>query len=149
MSFIADFNHFLINDVDLDFGRHFLITDADENFGRVVGNRIYQGINTQSGYPACVYNIRGGDYDKYSFAGTKTFKSSQVQLDVYVQYADQHLLEEIQIKMVDRLGKYSGPIGPTGSTVIQTTQIRDIQFTLNDDVTRPLYRLLVDINLTY
>ena len=136
MSFMTDFRHFLINDVDLDFGT-------------VVGDRIYQGINTRSEYPACVYNVRGGDYDKYSFAGTKTFKSTKVQLDVYVQETDIHLLEEIQVKMVERLGLYSGPMGPTGSTVIQTTQINAIAFSYNDDIQNPLYRLLVDINLTY
>ena len=136
MSFMTDFRHFLINDVDLDFGT-------------VVGNRIYQGINTRSEYPCCVYNVRGGDYDQYSFAGAKTFKSTKVQLDVYVQETDIHLLEEIQVKMVDRLGKYSGAMGPTGSTVIKTTQIRDIAFSYNDDIQNPLYRLLVDINLTY
>ena len=136
MSFMTDFRHFLINDVDLDFGT-------------VVGDRIYQGINTRSEYPVCVYNVRGGDYDQYSFAGAKTFKSTKVQLDVYVQEPQLHLLEEIQVKMVGRLGKYSGAMGPTGSTVIKTTQIRDIAFSYNDDIRNPLYRLLVDIKLNY
>jgi hypothetical protein len=136
MSFMTDF-------------RHFLLTDTELGFGTAVGNRIYQGVNTKNDYPVCVYNVRGGDYDEYSFAGTKTFKSTQVQLDVYVKNVDQHLLEEIQVSLIERLGKYSGPMGPTGSTVIKTTQIRDIQFTYNDDTNNPLYRLLVDINLTY
>jgi len=137
MSFITDF-------------RHFLKTDTQLGLGTAVGGRIYQGINTKNDYPVCVYNVRGGDYDQYAFAGTKTFRSTQVQLDVYVYQQDMQTLESIQESLVERLGKYSGPIGSEGATTIKTSQIRDIQFTIEDEKDDKFkYRLLVDINLTY
>lgn len=136
MSFMADF-------------RHFLLTDSDLGFGTAVGNRIDQGFNIKGEYPVCVYNQRGGDYLEYSFAGTKTFKSTQIQLDIYTKPKDRQSLEGIQERLVSRLGKYAGPMGQTGSTIVKTTKINDIQYShigTGDDV---LYRLLLDISITY
>ncbi len=127
----------------------FLQTDSALGLGTAVSNRIYPSVYPENVYPACVYNIRGGDYDEYSFAGTKTFRSTSVQLDVYVKPDAYQVLDELKERVVERLGKYSGPMGTTSSTVIKTSHIKDIRIIDNGDVKNPLFRLLIDINLTY
>ncbi len=128
---------------------NFLQTDSALGLGTAVSNRIYPSVYPENIYPACVYNIRGGDYDEYSFAGTKTFRSTSVQLDVYVKPDAYQVLDELKERVVDRLGKYAGPMGASSSTVIQTTNITDIRIISNDDVENQLFRLLIDIKLTY
>ena len=134
MSFTTDFLHFVRNDTEL-------------GFGTAVGTRIHPSIYTGTAYPACVYNERGGDYDQYGYAGSKTFKATRMQLDVYAPSAQYGTLSALKDRVVDRLGKYSGPMGAAGATSVKTTQILDIRIMATGEA--DLSRLLIDIELQH
>ena len=128
---------------------HFVRTDTELGFGTAVSNRIHPSTYTGTAYPACVYNERGGDYDQYGYAGSKTFKATRMQLDVYApsNAIGYTVLSDLKTRVVDRLGKYSGPMGAAGATSVKTTQILDIRIMATGEA--DLSRLLIDIELQH